>query len=270
MCGEAVTQIGFLGTGVITEAVVSGLCTLAQPPARIIVSPRNAGRASSLSSRFAQVSVAADNQTVVDVSDVVCIAVGADIATTLLGELRFRENQSVVSFLAMISIAELREFVTPASRICRMLPLPPLANHLGPIVLCPPNQEIAALFGGIGTVIEIDDEERFLTLWTVTAMIAPFFGLSHQMSAWLEARNIEPRQARRYVGSMIHALSVTGEQEGERGFERLIDGHSTPKGLNEQGLRELNSAGWLTLIPKVLSLIEERLHGRADFERRME
>ena len=260
------TTIGFIGTGAITEAVASGLCTLAEPPTRITVSPRNTARAESLSGRFAQVSVAADNQSVVDVSDVVCIAVPADVGTAVLGELRFREHQSIVSFLAMIPIAEMQAYVAPARQICRMAPLPPVANHLGPIVFCPPNEDIATLFGGIGTLIEVDDEERLLTLWTVTAMMAPFFGLSRQMCAWLEARNIEPRQARRYVGSLIHALSVTGKRDGEGGFERLIDEHSTPKGLNEQALRELTRAGWLPLVPKVLSLIEERLHGRADFE----
>ena len=264
------TSIGFIGTGVITEAVVSGLCTLAEPPARITVSPRNAERATSLSGRFARVSVAADNQSVVDVSDVICIAVRPEIATKALGELGFRENQSIVSFLATISIVEMREFVAPATQICRMVPLPPVANHLGPIALCPPSEEIATLFGSIGTLVEVDDEERLLTLWTVTAMMAPFFGLSHQMSAWLEARNIEPKQARRYVGSMIHALSVTGKQGIEGGFEQLIDEHSTPKGLNEQAFRELKLAGWLTLIPKVLGLIDERLNGRADFECHLE
>ena len=260
------TTIGFIGTGAITEAVVSGLCRLAEPPARITISPRNAARAESLSGRFAKVSVAADNQSVVDASDVVCIAVPAKVGTAVLGELRFRERQSIVSFLAMIPIVEMQGYVAPARQICRMVPLPPVANHLGPIVLCPPNEEIATLFGGIGTLVEVDDEERLLTLWTVTAMMAPFFGLSHQVSAWLEARNIEPRQARLYVGSMIHALSVTGKQEGEVGFEQLIDDHSTPKGLNEQALRELTRAGWLALVPKVLRLIEERLHGRANFE----
>ncbi|MFQ6017180.1 MAG: NAD(P)-binding domain-containing protein [Kiloniellaceae bacterium] len=263
------TDIGFIGTGVITEAVVSGLCTLAEPPTRITVSPRNAERARSLSSRFRQVSVAADNQSVVNVSDVVCIAVRPEIAAALLGELGFRQDQSIVSFVATVPIVELRELVAPATRICRMVPMPPVADHLGPIALCPPNEKIATLFGGIGTVTQVDDEKRLHTLWAVTAMVAPFFGLLHEMSAWLEARNIEPYQARRYVGSMIHALSVTAKRVGDGGFERLIDEHSTPKGLNEQALRELKSAGWGVLIPKVLNLIAKRLNGRADFESRM-
>ncbi len=101
-------------------------------------------------------------------------------------------------------------------------------------------------------------------------MMAPFFALSNQMSIWLEARNITPQQAQRYVGAMIHALSVTGMQVGNGSFEQLIVEHSTSRGLNEQALRELENVGWCALIPKVLTLIEKRLAGRADFKSRIE
>ena len=55
-----------------------------------------------------------------------------------------------------------------------------------------------------------------------------------------------------------------------RRIEQLIVEHSTPSGLNEQALRELNGAGWDTLVSKALDLIEDRLNGRADFESRMQ
>lgn len=262
--------IGFVGTGTITEAVVSGLCTLAEPPAQITVSPRNVARAKSLSERFGQVTIAPDNQSVVDASDVVCIAVRPEIANDVLEALDFRESQIVVSFLATVSIARMRNLIAPARRVCRMVPLPTVANHLGPIALCPPDKKIAALFGGIGTVTEIDTEEQFHALWTVTAMMAPYFGFLQQMSEWLEARDIEPQRAQRFVGSMLHALSVTGKQVGVCGFQHLIVEHSTPRGLNEQALRELNDAGWGALVSKALDLIENRLSGRADFESRMQ
>lgn len=263
-------RIGFVGTGAITEAVVTGLCRLEHPPSRIAVSPRNAERANSLSKRFERVTVAPDNQAVVDASDVVCLAVLPEIASEVLAELRFREGQHIVSFVATLSINDLQGLAAPAQQVCRMVPLPPVADHLGPIALCPPNQAIARLFGGLGTLTEVDDEEQLRILWTATAMMASFFAFSNQISTWLEARSIEPQQARRYVGSMIHALSVTGRQGGESGFEQLIVEHSTPRGLNEQALRELDSAGWCALVPEVLSLIEKRLAGRADFDSRIE
>jgi pyrroline-5-carboxylate reductase len=263
-------RIGFVGTGTITEAVVTGLCTLPDPPPRITVSPRNAERARLLAERFERVTVAPDNQSVVDASDVVCLAVLPEIAPSVLGELRFREGQTMVSFVATLSLDELREGIAPATQVCRMVPLPPIADHLGPVILCPPDEAIAKLFGGLGTLTQVEEEEQLRVLWTTTAMMAPFFALLNRMAAWLEARDIEPQEARRYVGSMIHALSVTGKQAGDGGFEPLIVEHSTPRGLNEQALRELDNAGWGALVPEVLTLIEKRLAGLADFDSRIE
>lgn len=260
------TNIGFIGTGAITEAVVTGLCTLAKPPSWIEVSPRNVERARTLSDKFQRVSVAPDNQSVINASDVVCLAVRPDIAPTLLRELRFREDQHIVSFIATISIDDMRALVAPATQVCRMVPLPPVANHLGPVALCPPNQDIAAIFGGIGTLTQVSDEAQLHALWATTSMMAPFFSLLNQMSAWLEERGIEPEQARQYVASLIHALSVTGKEATNSDFKDLIVEHSTPQGLNEQALRELQNAGWCALISGVLSLIEKRLNGGADFD----
>jgi len=259
-------RIGFIGTGAITEAVVTGLCTLPDPPSRIEVSPRNVVRARALSEKFQRVSVAPDNQSVINASDVVCLAIRPDIAPTLLRELRFRKDQQIVSFIATLSIDDVRTLVAPATQVCRMVPLPAVAHHLGPVALCPPNQDIAALFGGIGTLTQVSDETQLHALWAITSMMAPFFGLLKQMSEWLEERNIEPEQARQYVASMIHAVSVTGKEVTNCDFGDLIAEHSTPQGLNEQALRELQSAGGCALISKVLTLIEKRLNGKVDFD----
>lgn len=260
------TTIGFIGTGAITEAVVTGLCTLTEAPSKIEVSPRNAERAQRLSETFEQVSVAPDNQAVVDRSDVVCLAVRPDAACDVFRALRYRKDQLVVSFVSTLSIDDVTALVEPATQVCRMVPLPAVAKHLGPIALFPPNPDIAALFGGIGTLAQVDKEEQLHSLWAITAMMAPFFGFLNEMSEWLEEREIEPKEARQYVASMIHAMAVTGKSAANRGFETLVVEHSTPQGLNEQALRELRRAGWGRLISEVLTLVEQRLNGQADFE----
>ena len=62
-------RLGFIGTGTITTAMVTGLCTAAETPEHILVSPRNAERAAGLAEAFTQVAVAKDNQEVIDGSD---------------------------------------------------------------------------------------------------------------------------------------------------------------------------------------------------------
>jgi len=41
-------KLGFIGTGNITTVLVEGLCTAQDPPASILVSPRNAEKAARL------------------------------------------------------------------------------------------------------------------------------------------------------------------------------------------------------------------------------
>ena len=66
-------RIGFLGTGAITEAVVTGLATAPEPP-DIVVSPRTIARSRALAQCFGNVAVAADNQAVLDRADIVVLA----------------------------------------------------------------------------------------------------------------------------------------------------------------------------------------------------
>lgn len=64
---------GMIGVGAIASAIVRGLCQgVAQPPS-ILLSPRNAGVAANLASRFATVTVCPDNQAVLDAADLVTL-----------------------------------------------------------------------------------------------------------------------------------------------------------------------------------------------------
>lgn len=69
--------VGFIGTGLITRAVVTGLCTSKAPPKRIVLSPRSSDVGEELVKQFGRthdITVAPSNQHVVDSSDWVVIA----------------------------------------------------------------------------------------------------------------------------------------------------------------------------------------------------
>lgn len=72
--------IGFVGTGTITEAMVEGLLAEPAHSSNIHVSPLNAQIAARLAAKFDTLIVAADNQAVVDQSDIVIPAIRPQIA----------------------------------------------------------------------------------------------------------------------------------------------------------------------------------------------
>ena len=256
-------RLGFIGTGTITTAVVTGLCTADRSPERILVSPRNAERAAALAETFPQVSVATDNQEVIGGSDWVFLAVLPKMAPEVLSPLRFRSDQRIVSLIATLSAAELADLVAPASAIVRVVPLPPVALHLGPIAICPPDPEVAELLDRIGSAVEVEDEHQLYALWSVTALMAPYFALLGRTTDWLAAQGVEAAASSRYAGAMFHGLSVFGAEAGAEGFGPLTKEHQTPGGLNEQALRELAATGWYDELETVLDNILARLDGRA-------
>jgi len=255
--------VGFIGTGTITSCVISGLLGTESPVNSIVVSPRNADRAAYLAKKFPKVSVAANNQSVINQSDILCIAVRPQVAEELLSELEFKENSTVVSFLSTYSLIDIRARVAPANRVFRMLPLPPVERGEGPVVIYPPALELQAVFKGIGELVQVESEDSLNKLLAVTAIMAPYFGFLNSVSQWLKDHDLPAQQADTFTGTLFHALSVTALSVEGKGFSDLTVEHATPGGLNEQLLRELAGNNWLNLPTSGLDLILNRLQGRA-------
>jgi pyrroline-5-carboxylate reductase len=259
-------SIGFIGTGVIAEAVITGLLNSNNAPEKVVVSPRNAVRAAALASRFAQVRVAESNQAVVDACDTVCLSIRPQIADSVLGELAFRRDMAVVSFVPTYTAPILQGLIGPVEKIVRMIPLPASARGLGPLLIFPSDREVEKIFGGIGTIIRAQNADQFHALWATTAMLAPYFGLLGSVANWLRDRDVPAEDADSYVAAMFHSIADTGLAVRGEGFEQITDDHATPGGLNEQMFRELTHSGCFDNVSKGLSLILERLNGRAGLD----
>lgn len=260
------TTIGIIGTGAIAEAVVIGLCTKENPPEQILLSPRNAKRAERLAEQYSDVAVASNNQSVIDNSNWVFLAVRPQVAEEVLKAHRFKPDQRVLSFMAGISISHLRELVEPAEHIVRMNPLPAIARHEGPILLSPPSEEIAELFRGMGSLIQVEEEFQLETFCAVTGLMAPYFGLLDQCVNWLSSNGIEESKAFDFVGALYECLGRTPRNFTDNDFGEVAKEHATPQGFNEHALRELMRLGWYNDVSNVLDLLNRRLEGKAGFE----
>lgn len=259
-------SIGFIGTGVIAEAVITGLLSSKNAPASVVVSPRNSVRAAGLASKHPQVTVAPDNQAVIDACETVCLSIRPQIADEVLGGLAFREDITIVSFVPTYTAPILEDLIGPVRKIVRMIPLPPSARCLGPLLIFPGDPEVEQAFGGIGTIVRAETADQFHALWATTSMLAPYFGLLASVSNWLRDRGVPPEAADSYVAAMFHSIADTGLTVRGEGFEEMAIDHATPGGLNEQMLRELTRVGCFDNVERGLSLILERLNGRASLD----
>ena len=137
---------GIVGVGAIATAIVSGLCESAQDAPRIVLSPRNAARVADLASRFPTVRAARSNQEVLDESSVVLLCIRPQDARSVLPGLKFSAHHAIVSAMAGIQIAALRELVAPAQDIARVIPLPCVATREGATPVFPPTDAAKELF----------------------------------------------------------------------------------------------------------------------------
>src|SRR5215216_4341250 len=109
---------GVLGVGALASAIVTGLCDGVANPPTIVLSPRNAPASAALAARHPSVSVATDNQAVINAADLVFVTLRRAHAD-LLGDLTWRPEQVVVSAVGGLPLAQLTELVAPASQVAR-------------------------------------------------------------------------------------------------------------------------------------------------------
>ena len=250
--------LGFIGTGAITSAMVTGLSSPGGRRCAIRLSPRNAAIAAGLAVRFENVAVCASNQEVLDSAGTVVIAVRPQVAEEVLSALRFSSGQVAISLVAGFSVRRVAELIAPATGIWRAVPLPSVAQRRSPIALYPPGGPAAELFSSLGQVFGVESEAHLNAFGAATSTMAAYFGFVGRIASWVAAKGIPERQAREYMARTFAGLADAGLETSERTFADLAAAHATPGGLNEQLLRDLTDHGVFDVLGDALDAVYRR------------
>lgn len=253
-------RIGFIGTGVITQAVVTGLIRFGVPFEAVALSPRNAEMAAGLAALDPRVRVCRDNQDVLDTADVICLAVVPQIAQEVLSPLEFDARHHVLSFMAAVSIDEVRALTRASGRVVRTIPLPAVADGHGSTVICPPDPIARQLFSALGEAVEVDDERQFDALSAVTATMASFYAVLEAQAEWLVKQGLSGAAARTFLSGYCVGLAHETTKT-KQPFAAMIEHLMTPGGLNEQMHAELSQRGTYTHYGDALDRVLQRIVG---------
>lgn len=229
---------GFVGTGTITEAIVTGLAGTELGATAIVLSPRNEAVSSRLAEAFANVEVAESNQDVLDRADIVFIAVRPQIVADVLDALEFRPDHHVISLVAATSIDVLRNWIPEPIPLSRAIPLPFVADLQGATAIYPRDALSAAIFSKLGTAVEVEGSREFDLLAAASALMGTYFGLLDAVTGWLGDKGLPPSASDPYMRQLFSGLAQAASARPETSFERLVVEHSTAGGLNEQVLRD--------------------------------
>lgn len=252
-------KLGFIGTGALTSAIVTGLKSVADNAVPILLSPRNAGIAASLASRYPDVRVATDNQAVLDECDTIMLAVRPQIAREVLPELKFRRSHHVVSLIATLSREEIAALIAPVEQVTKALPIPMIAHRQGATIISPSDPGIAELFGRLGKVIEVENSNEFNALSVVTATFATYFNYLDTIHEWLKDHGVADAKARDYIATLFKALGNAPETTPDAGFMHLAEEYATRGGINEQVLRELTARNVFDAFAESLDGVHRRI-----------
>lgn len=257
------TTISFIGTGNIAAALVAGFCGAPHPPERIVVGPRNVATAADLARRFARVKIAADNQDAVDQGDWVVLALRPQVADAVISGLGFRPGQRVLSLIAPVADEWVDAAVAPARLAARVFVMPSVQDRTGPVMILPHDPEVAEFLKPLGTLVTARDRREFVALWSVTALIAPYYGLLAAAVDWAAAHGAHAETARLFAAASFHALGAAADRPDAPDPSALAQHAQTPEGLNEQVMRELAAANWFSAVADSLDRILLRLAGES-------
>tara|TARA_B100000780_G_scaffold88044_1_gene60597 strand:- start:268 stop:1035 length:768 start_codon:yes stop_codon:yes gene_type:complete len=252
-------KLGFIGTGKIASSVITGICTSKISFNKILISPRNKKIANSLRKKFKKVIIAKNNQEILNNCDWLFLSITPTVGQKIIKELKFKSNQTIISFISTITLTQLRKAIKVKATIVRAIPLPPISLKKGPVPICPPNRKVKDFFNKIGTTVEIKNEKSSINFWATSGMMAPFYELLNVMTNWLVKRGVKRNNAQKYITSLFLALSEDAVINSNKDLKYLVKESQTSNGLNEQGVRELTKSGFYKKLEKTLNSLHKRL-----------
>jgi len=253
-------KLGFIGTGKITSSVVTGICGSNISFKKIIVSQRNRTIAKKLKRNFRKVSIGKNNQEILNSCNWIFLAVTPTVGQKIIKNLKFKSNHTIVSFISTMTLPQLKKAIKVNAEIVRAIPLPPISLRKGPVPIFPPNKKVTNFFDKLGTTVEINNEKLSKNFWSTSGMMAPFYELLSTMSNWLVKRGVKRDKAQKYITSLFVALSEDAVVNSKKDLKYLVKESQTPRGLNEQGVKELRKAGFYRSSEKTLNSILKRLN----------
>tara|TARA_A100000164_G_C21747575_1_gene695398 strand:- start:56 stop:823 length:768 start_codon:yes stop_codon:yes gene_type:complete len=252
--------LGFIGIGKISSSVIDGITKSDIKYKKIIISPRNKVNSKLIKKKYKKIIIGKNNQDVINNSDWVFLALTPKIGEKIIKDLKFKSQQTIISFISTITLSKLKNSINVKAKIIRAIPLPPISLKKGPVPIFPPDKKVKKFFDKLGTTVEIKSEKLSINFWSTSGIMAPFYELLRSMSNWLIKRGVKRDKAQKYVASLFLALSEDAVINSKKNFKLLVKDSQTPKGLNEQGLKELKKSGFYKSLEKTLNSIYQRLN----------
>ena len=245
--GDKIMRLGVLGTGTIATAVVHGIARDINGDVdgghhQITISPRNKANAEMLAAQYDNVTIA-ENQQVIEASDVIFLGLMPDVAVKILPELNFKEGQIVISFIADLTLDEVGGMVAPAEAKALMLPFPNIAHGNSVIPMIGDEAIVAEIFASKNNLTVLKDQDEMNAILCAQAVLSPAAKMVKDAAIWLEENGVEMARGEPFLRMLVASnLAQTATPE-------LLDALNTEGGYNQRLRMHMDKEG----MPQMLS-----------------
>ncbi|MBB1488507.1 NAD(P)-binding domain-containing protein [Oceanospirillum sediminis] len=249
---------GVLGVGHLASYTIKGLRNSGDLR-RIILSPRGARTAAELS-ESCNCHIAIDNQSVIDQSDIVLLAVRPDGLEDLLQDLSFKPDQLVISAIAGVSLDQLRQFPPlQSSQLVRVIPSTSAEVCSGPVPLYPANPVAEQLFNQIGNVVPLPSEDLFDISLSHACLHGWSYFLIQQLIDWSCAQGMDADTARKMVAYSISSAVDFAEAQPELSYGDIGRAIATEGTFTQRGISRIEASGGLqSWVDAMQSMIDDQ------------
>lgn len=112
-------NLGFIGTGEITKAVVLGITKSKVQYNKIYISKRNTVISRYLKNQNKKIEILSDNQKIVNKSNWIFLAITPTVGRKILKKLKFKKDKIIISFISTIKLKELKGLTKTKAKILR-------------------------------------------------------------------------------------------------------------------------------------------------------
>jgi pyrroline-5-carboxylate reductase len=232
-------KIGFIGTGKITNSCVRSLTGKGH---NIMITERNIDISSTLSDLFDDV-VVGTAQSVVEETDLVCLALRENDTDEVLSSLSFKKNHSIISFMLGVNLNRLLNLCSPASDIAITIPLPMIERVNCPLPVYPASESLKTVFGDKNSIIELSSEDALVPYFAATAILSSSLAQLSVAKKWLENHLDTPEAAEKYLISLMAGTYSSLEIDGQDRINEALTALSSKGGLNAQLRNHMKKKG---------------------------
>lgn len=249
------STVGFIGTGAIAAPMIRAL---ARDGHTVTISERSRAVSSALAKADPRIAVA-DNQGVVDASEIVLLCLRPAVWREAVEGLQWRNGQSIVSVMAGVTLAEIASACAPVTRVSATIPYEFIEHGNCPLPVIGDPETVEALFGASNPVLPQPDEAALRHYFAASALVSGALGFLEAGADWLAGQTGDADAAEVYVANLISGVLNAMPKDRAGRLATAKAELATPNTLNLQMVEGLAANRAFEGLPTLLDSISRSM-----------